>query len=67
MLQIELHPYLNQKQLVRMAKENGIAVTGFSNLASASYVEIGGAKAEESPQNLPEIIEIATKHSKTPA
>lgn len=39
----------------------------FSNLASASYVEIGMSKAEESPCNLPAVTEIATRHSKTPA
>ncbi len=50
-----------------MARENGIQVMGFSNLASSSYVEIGGATAEENPQNLPAVKDIAQRHSKTPA
>jgi D-xylose reductase len=50
-----------------MARENGIQVMGFSNLASSSYVEIGGATADESPLNLQEVKDIAQAHSKTPA
>jgi len=38
-LQVELHPRLSQSKLLRWCKENSIAVTGFSNLCSASYVE----------------------------
>ena len=66
-LQVEMHPYLTQKALLRMARENGIQVMAFSNLASASYVEIGMSKADESPCNLPAVSEIAARHSKTPA
>ncbi len=50
-----------------MARENGIQVMGFSNLASSSYVEIGGATPEESPQNLQAVKDIAQRHSKTAA
>lgn len=50
-----------------MARENGIQVMAFSNLASASYVELGVTKAEDSPCNLPAVTEIATRYSKTPA
>ena len=42
-LQVELHPLLTQEKLVRYARELGIQVMGFSNLGSASYVELGGA------------------------
>ena len=66
-LQVEMHPYLTQKKLLRMARENGIQVMAFSNLASASYVELGGAQPDESPCNLPAVTEIAAKYSKSPA
>jgi len=58
-LQVEMHPYLVQAKLLRMARENGIQVTAFSSLASGSYVELGGASVDESPCNLPQVIEIA--------
>jgi len=66
-LQVEMHPYLQQVKLLRMCKERNIQVTAFSNLASSSYVELGGATTDESPMNLPQIREIAERHSKTPA
>jgi len=42
-LQVELHPYNTQQNLLRFCKEKGIQVTGFSNLGAPSYVEIGMA------------------------
>ena len=50
-----------------MARENQIQVMAFSNLASASYVELQMAQENESPCNLPQVTEIATRHSKTAA
>ena len=47
-LQIELHPYLQQTNLVRMCRELGIAVTGFSPLGAGSYVELGMATPQDS-------------------
>ena len=66
-LQVEMHPYLQQNKLLRMCREKGVQVTAFSNLASSSYVELTMATADESPFNLPEIRRIAERHSKTPA
>lgn len=67
MLQVELHPYLTQEKLIRKARENGIQVMAFSNLASSSYVELSMAGADDSPLVLPQVTEIAARHSKTPA
>jgi len=66
-LQVEMHPYLSQQKLLRFARENQIQVMAFSNLASSSYVELNMATVEDSPCDLPQITEIATRHSKTPA
>jgi len=45
----------------------GIQVMGFSILGSASYVELGGAKADEAVFLRQDIKDIAAKYSKTPA
>jgi len=66
-LQVEMHPYLCQAKLLRFAKESGLQVMAFSNLAGASYVEIGMATAAESLTSLSAITTIATAHSKSPA
>ena len=65
-LQVELHPYLTQQKLIRMARENGIQVTGFSNLGPLSYVELGMATDDESLLIHPLITELAARYSKTP-
>lgn len=62
-----MHPYLSQQKLLRYAREEGIQVMAFSNLASASYVELQMAGADEAPVNLPQVAEIATRHSKSAA
>lgn len=66
-LQVEMHPYLTQEKLLRMARENGIQVMAFSNLGPISYVELGGATMEESILSLPSVQAIAAAHNKTPA
>ena len=48
MLQVELHPFLTQENLLRTAKDYGIAVTGFSPLGALSYVDLNMATGEES-------------------
>ena len=62
-----MHPYLSQQKLLRYAREEGIQVMAFSNLASASYVELQMAGADEAPVNLPQVAEIAARHSKSAA
>ncbi len=66
-LQVELHPYLTQEKLLRFCRTKGIAVTGFSNLGSGSYVALNMATVEESCLNQQVIIDIAKLHNKTPA
>jgi aldehyde reductase len=65
-LQVEVHPYFPQKDLIRFCQENGIVVTAYSPLANnANYF----ARKEDSPNllNEPVLVEIGQKHSKTPA
>eukprot|EP00929_Paragymnodinium_shiwhaense_P014771 TRINITY_DN122732_c0_g1_i1.p1 TRINITY_DN122732_c0_g1~~TRINITY_DN122732_c0_g1_i1.p1 ORF type:complete len:715 (+),score=198.73 TRINITY_DN122732_c0_g1_i1:75-2219(+) len=66
-LQVELHPYNTQETLLRFCRQKGVAVTGFSNLGAASYVEIGGATAQDSCLQEPVVTKIAAAHGKTPA
>ena len=62
-----MHPYLCQAKLLRMARECGMQVMAYSNLAGASYVEMGMAEAAESPCNLEAVVTIAAAHSKSAA
>ena len=48
MNQVEIHPYLVQKDLVRFCQMHNIAVTGYSPLGAGSYVSLGGATEDES-------------------
>ena len=66
-LQVELHPYLTQEKLLRFCKEKEIAVTGFSNLGSQSYVGIGMATKSDSVLDQQCVIDIAAKHNKSAA
>jgi len=65
--QIELHPYLTQDRLVRLCREAGIAVTGFSPLGALSYLSLGMAKREESVLEQAVVCAAAQRHGKTPA
>lgn len=66
-LQVERHAYLQQPNLMRMCKDEGIVVTGFSPLGSSSYVELDMAKPTDSALKEPEILRLADKHGKTAA
>ena len=67
MNQVELHPYLQQDELVGYCKENHIFVTAYSPLGSTDRPD--GMKAEDEPSLLENevIISIAVKHNATPA
>lgn len=45
-LQVELHPYLQQPRLLEFCKREGIAVTAFSPLGAGSYRELGMDKGD---------------------
>ncbi|MEM8942550.1 MAG: aldo/keto reductase [Pseudomonadota bacterium] len=66
-LQIEVHPYLTQEKLIRLAQSYGIEVTAFSPLGAASYMELAMASSDESVLLEPALIETAQRHGKTPA
>ena len=67
MNQVELHPYLQQDELLAWCRERDILVTAYSPLGSSDRPE--RMKAEDEPSLLDnEVIgEIAKKHSATPA
>ena len=55
--QVELHPYLQQRELVRFCQDNSILVTAYSPLGSHHLID-----NEKSILQNPIIIEIARKH-----
>src|SRR6056297_104144 len=66
-LQVELHPYLTQRNLVRYAQSEGIVVTAFSPLGAKSYQPLGMAAGNESVLDEETMMTIAGKHSRSPA
>lgn len=68
-LQIEHHPYLTQEGLVKLAHDEGIAVTAYSSFGPQSFLELDMQQAKDTPLlfDNPTIKEIAQKHGKTPA
>lgn len=67
MNQIELHPYLQQPEMLAFAQEHDIHLTAYSPLGSKDRPE--GMKADDEPILLedPKIAEIAERHDATPA
>ncbi|KAH6674879.1 D-xylose reductase [Halenospora varia] len=65
-LQIEHHPYLVQKPLVKYAQSEGITVTAYSSFGPQGYVEMDLEHAVKTPHLFqhPVIKEIAEKHGK---
>lgn len=68
-LQIEHHPYLTQETLVKLAKEEGIAITAYSSFGPQSFVELDFKRANDNPSLFVNkaIIAIAKRLGKTPA
>jgi len=67
MNQVELHPYLQQPELLSFADEQGIPLTAYSPLGS--YDRPDEMKADDEPVLLddPTIAEIAERHDASPA
>ncbi|KAK4885011.1 hypothetical protein RN001_001282 [Aquatica leii] len=71
-LQIELHAYLQQRELVKLCQQLSIAVTAYSPLGSPGANTHFNTKYNYSLSNFPDILgnfevnEIAQKHNKTP-
>ncbi|KAH8120009.1 Aldo/keto reductase [Phellopilus nigrolimitatus] len=66
-LQIELHPYLTQEALVKLAKTLGIAITAYSSFGPQSYVELGVDKGVKGLLERDDVSSIAKTHERTPA
>lgn len=70
-LQIEHHPYLVQPQLIAMAQEEGIAVTGYSTFGPQSFLELPEAfrkRAADVPLlfDTEVVKKLVTKYSRSP-
>ncbi|KAI0478584.1 Aldo/keto reductase [Xylariaceae sp. FL0804] len=67
-LQVEHHPYLTQPDLIKMAQENNIAVTGYSTFGPLSFLELdhAGAKHAKPLFEVDVIKKIAERHGKSP-
>lgn len=68
-LQIEHHPYLQQKELIKYVQGEGIAVTAYSSFGPMSFIELNMDIAKNTPTLLEHnvIKSISEKHGKTPA
>lgn len=68
-LQVELHPYLQQEELVRLAKAEGLVVTAYSSFGPTGFIELDMDRAKNaSPLMEHDAIKaMATKYNKTPA
>ncbi|CAO3612924.1 unnamed protein product [Cunninghamella echinulata] len=63
-LQVELHPYLQQQRLVKWVQKQGIQVTSYSSFGPQSYVELFEVKGEPLLEHNT-IKSIASKHGKS--
>ncbi|KAI9494778.1 4-dihydromethyltrisporate dehydrogenase [Zychaea mexicana] len=67
-LQVELHPYLQQTRLVEWVQKQGIQVTAYSSFGPASFIQLtDDGKTAEPLLGHPVIKEIAEKHGKSTA
>lgn len=65
-LQVEMHPYLQQNKLLELCKREGVQVTAFSPLGAGSYVELDMDRGDRLLED-PVIKAIAEKKGRTPA
>ncbi|KAK7998233.1 helix-loop-helix DNA-binding domain-containing protein [Apiospora arundinis] len=65
---IEHHPYLTQPDLVKLAQDNNIQVTGYSTFGPLSFLEMDHEKAKSAkPLFETDVVKsIAEKHGKSP-
>ncbi|KAI1495798.1 Aldo/keto reductase [Biscogniauxia marginata] len=68
-LQIEHHPYLVQKELLALAKTEGVAVTAYSSFGPASFLEFGFPHAKALVPLMKDdlIVSLAAKYGKQPS
>ncbi|XP_001601107.1 aldo-keto reductase family 1 member A1 [Nasonia vitripennis] len=67
-LQIELHLYFQQKEMVEYCKNKGIPITAYSPLGTRGLVKsLGKDGAVPDLLENPTVLQIAKKHNKTPA
>ena len=65
-LQVELHPQLTQKKLIRFCRMNRIQMTAFSSFGGQSYLELSMATKEDLLFEQDVIQKLSAKHKKTP-
>lgn len=65
-LQVEMHPYLTQPNLLRFSQEEDIAVTAFSPFGASSYVPLNMAGENESVLEEEIVKSIGATHGKSP-
>lgn len=65
--QIELHPYLQQPDMVTYCRDNSIRLTAYSPLGSGKTPETTMNKEIPSILKHPKVIHLATKYAATPA
>jgi len=66
-LQVEMHPYLCQENLLRFCQEQDVAVTAFSPFGADSYLPLGMAEENERILFHSVLEEIANAHDKSTA
>lgn len=66
-LQVEIHPYLNQEALVKLCKLLGIAITAYSSFGPQSYLELGVNKGVASLLQHDVVSAIAKSHERSTA